>query len=89
MIKVATAKHLAKKGRIKDFAKHALIHISRNIGYIASKGGSSFVLPLDEYTDNRSLQEYGEFLILLGNKLQANGYGIRFDYRDRRFEVTW
>ena len=89
MIKAETAKRMTEKGRIRDFAKHALIHISRNIDRIASRGGSSSVLPLDEYTDNRSLQEYGEFLILLGNKLQANGYEISFDYRDRIFEVTW
>lgn len=89
MIKATRAKRMTQKGKNREFVKHALIHISRNIDHIASRGGDSFVLPLDEYTENRSLQEFGEFLILLGDKLQANGYKIRFDYRDRKFEVTW
>ena len=89
MIKAKTARRIAKNVRIRDFVKHALIHISYNIGKVANQGGRSFALPLNEYTDNYSLQEYGEFLILLGNELQANGYQIVYDYTNRKFEITW
>ena len=89
MIKAKTARRIAKNIRIRDFVKHALIHISYNIGKVANQGGRSFARPLNEYTDDYSLQEYGEFLILLGNELQANGYQIVYDYTNRKFEITW
>ena len=89
MIKAKTARRIANNINIKDFVNHALMHISYNIGKVANQGGRSFTLPLNEYTDSCSLQEYGEFLILLGNELQANGYKIVYDYTNRKFAITW
>ena len=89
MITAETAKCRTHKGKIREFVKYALIHISGNIERIANRGGDSFELPLEEYTENRSLQEFGEFLILLGKKLQAKGYRTFYDYRKHKFNVTW